>query len=76
MHDSLFPRTLAMEWGIPFLSGRPRRGTAIDNDDVCNLRIALGLHHDVLDLCADPHLFGNAAAAYPLPDPDSVPFLH
>jgi hypothetical protein len=58
MHDSLFPRTLAMEWGIPFLAGRPQRDTAIDNDDLFNLRIALGLHHDVGDLCADPHLFG------------------
>jgi hypothetical protein len=58
MQDSLFPRTLALDWGIPFLAGRPQRGTRIDNDDLFNLRIALGLHHDVLDLCADPHLFG------------------
>jgi hypothetical protein len=59
MHDSLFPRTLAMDWGIPFLSGRPHRDTKIDVDDVFNLRIALGLHHDVLDVCADPHLFAH-----------------
>jgi hypothetical protein len=62
MHDSLFPRTLATELGIPFLAGRPARAHRIDFDDVFNLRIALGLHLDVLDLCADPHLFGGDAA--------------
>ncbi len=61
MHDSLFPRTLALDWSIPFLSGRLERNSCIDNDDVFNLRIALGLHHDVVEVCADPHLFGNVA---------------
>jgi hypothetical protein len=62
MYSSLFPRTLSLEWGIPFLTGRPSRPTPIDQDDVFNLRIALGLHHDVLDLCADPHLFEKEEA--------------
>ena len=42
---------------IPFLQGRPDRSADIDKDDLLNLRIALGLHSDVLDLCEDPHLF-------------------
>jgi hypothetical protein len=57
--DGLFPRTLSLDWGIPFLGGRPERPHRIDQDDLFNLKIALGLHHDVLDLCADPHLFGG-----------------
>jgi hypothetical protein len=62
MNHSLFPRTLSLDWGIPFLTGRPARDHHIDQDDLFNLRIALGLHHDVLDLCADPHLFGKEEA--------------
>ncbi len=42
---------------IPFLQGRPDRLGSIGKDDLLNLRIALGLHLDVLDLCQDPHLF-------------------
>ena len=42
---------------IPFLKGRPEREAVIGQDDVFNLRIALGLHQDALDLCRDPHLF-------------------
>jgi hypothetical protein len=42
---------------IPFLKGRPERTEVVDKDDEMNLRIALGLHQDVLDLCRDPHLF-------------------
>ena len=61
MGETLFPRTLAGGMGIPFLGGRPRRVERIGDEDVANLRIALGLHHDVLDLCADPHLFGTEA---------------
>jgi len=47
----------AVKERIPFLQGRPDREAAIDKDDVLNLRIALGLHLDVLDLCRDPHIF-------------------
>mgnify|MGYP001627627110 CR=1 FL=1 len=57
MTASLFPRTFDHDWRIPFLGGRPERTHAIDADDLANLRIALGLHHDVLELCGDPHLF-------------------
>lgn len=58
MRESLFPRTLAGQISrIAFLGGRPRRDDRIGPEDLANLRIALGLHHDVLDLCADPHLF-------------------
>lgn len=57
MGEPLFPRTLAATTGIPFLGGRPRRSDRVGDEDLTNLRIALGLHHDVLDLCADPHLF-------------------
>jgi hypothetical protein len=57
MNESLFPRTLSAEGHIPFLAGRPQRRHRIDEDDLANLRIALGLHHDVLELCSDPHLF-------------------
>jgi hypothetical protein len=67
MQNSLFPRTLAQDWGIPFLGGRPRRGSKIDTDDLANLRIALGLHHDVMDLCADPHLFGTPESSAEVP---------
>ena len=42
---------------IPFLEGRPERDAAIGKDDLLNLRIALGLHVDVSELYADPHLF-------------------
>lgn len=61
MNEPLFPRTLSEEWNIPFLAGRPERGHRIDEDDLVNLKIALGLHHDVLDVCADPHLFTRDA---------------
>jgi hypothetical protein len=57
MREPLFPRTLAGTSGISFLGGRPRRLEGISAEDLANLRIALGLHHDVLELCADPHLF-------------------
>ncbi|HEX2612991.1 MAG TPA: hypothetical protein VHO02_05320 [Fibrobacteria bacterium] len=56
MREPLFPRTLAGT-GISFLGGRPRRNESLGDEDLANLRIALGLHHDVLELCADPHLF-------------------
>jgi hypothetical protein len=62
MREPLFPRTLAGATGTPFLGGRPRRAERIGDEDLANLRIALGLHHDVLDLCADPHLFETEAA--------------
>lgn len=66
MTASLFPRTLGNgnghgpDWRIPFLGGRPERAHPIDGDDLANLRIALGLHHDALEVCADPHLFTAA----------------
>ena len=50
--------TLSLQERIPFLKGRPERETSIDSDDLFNLRIALGLHQDVLDLYSDSHLFG------------------
>lgn len=50
--------TLSLQERIPFLKGRPERDTSIDSDDLFNLRIALGLHQDVLDLYSDSHLFG------------------
>jgi hypothetical protein len=62
MREPLFPRTLAGTIGTPFLGGRPHRAERIGDEDLANLRIALGLHHDVLDLCADPHLFETEAA--------------
>lgn len=65
MQDTLFPRTLAAETGsIAFLAGRPARDTAINNDDLFNLRIALGLHHDTLEVCGDPHLFNSVATPF------------
>lgn len=33
--------------------------TIIEGNDFANLRIALGLHRDVLDLCDDAHLFSS-----------------
>ncbi len=48
---------LLTEEKIPFLQGRPEREASIDKDDILNLRIALGLYEDVLDLYNDPHLF-------------------
>lgn len=42
---------------IPFLAGRPDRDRPIEKDDILNLRIALGLHQDALDLYRDPHIF-------------------
>ncbi len=65
MGEPLFPRTLAGGSGIPFLAGRPRRSDRIGEEDLFNLRIALGLHQDVLDLCADPHLFDAAGLEKP-----------
>lgn len=56
MGEPFFPRT-ASGTEIPFLEGRPRRDERIGDEDLLNLRIALGLHRDVLELCADPHLF-------------------
>ena len=56
MHDPVH-HTLNPSTRIPFLSGRPRRVTVIDGDDLANLRIALGLHRDVLELRNDTHLF-------------------
>jgi len=47
----------SLEDRIPFLQGRPERDLSIDKDDILNLRIALGLHEDVLDLYDDPHIF-------------------
>ncbi len=52
---SMKPSTVSER--IPFLKGRPDREIPVDKDDVFNLRIALGLHQDVIDLCRDPHLF-------------------
>ena len=66
MADSLFPRTLETDGkdANPVLRiGRPRRDTVIGTDDLFNLRIALGLHRDVLELCDDPHLFGPGTGA-------------
>lgn len=57
MSDSLIPRVTTTDYGIPFLSGRPARDHRIDHDDLVNLKIALGLHQDVRDVCDDPHLF-------------------
>lgn len=56
MSDSLMPR-VPVECGIPLLSGRPARAHDIDQDDILNLKITLGLHQDVDDVCRDPHLF-------------------
>lgn len=60
MSDSLMPRTVPLGREIPFLSGRPVRNHRIDQDDIVNLKIALGLHRDVRDLCDDPHLFADS----------------
>jgi hypothetical protein len=58
MHTVPEKSTLDLQERIPFLKGRPERETYIDSDDLFNLRIALGLHQDVLDLYSDSHLFG------------------
>jgi hypothetical protein len=58
MHSVPVKSTLRLQERIPFLKGRPERDTSIDSDDLFNLRIALGLHQDVLDLYSDSHLFG------------------
>lgn len=41
-------RILSKEY-IPMFSGRPERGTPINNDDICNLKIMLNCEgsHDV-----------------------------
>jgi hypothetical protein len=61
MSDSLMPRTVPLAHDIPFLAGRPDRSHRIDQDDLVNLKIALGLHRDVRDLCDDPHLFAGSS---------------
>lgn len=65
MPESLFPRTLAEARTAAIAAGRPGRNAVIGTDDVFNLRIALGLHRDVLEICADPHLFSPAAPVTP-----------
>lgn len=35
---------------IPLFSGRPKRNSAIDSDDIVNLKIALGTASNVLEL--------------------------
>jgi len=57
MRGSSIKSFIPTEEKIPFLQGRPERDFAIDKDDILNLRIALGLHEDVLDLFGDPHIF-------------------
>ncbi len=62
MSDSMFPRAASAGYEIPVLSGRPARDHRIDQDDIVNLKIALGLHRDVRDVYGDPRLFTESGA--------------
>lgn len=45
---------------IPMFQGRPIRQESITKDDVLNLIIALELHADIAEVCADKHLFDSS----------------